>query len=84
MLAGQKSENISSQKRVNHELMRIVKSWGQILGFDSEKYIYQDERNGLVNKNDSPNPGNLNHFVQLKSRNRETVAPASTYQDSES
>ena len=64
--------------------MRIVKSWGQISGFDSEKYIYQDQRNGLVNKNDSPNPGNLNPFAQLKSRNQETVAPTSTYQDSES
>lgn len=69
---------------MDHELMRRVKSWGQISGFDSEKYIYQDQRNGLVNKNDSPNPGNLNHFAQLKSRNQETVAPTSTYQDSES
>ena len=30
--------------------MRIVKRWGQISGFDSEKYIYQDETNGPVKK----------------------------------
>ena len=69
---------------MNHEPMRIVKSWGQISGFDSEKYIYQDQRNGPVNKNDSPNPGNLNYFAQLKSRKWETRAPAPTYQNSES
>ena len=30
--------------------MRIVKRWGQISGFDSEKYIYQDQTNGPVKK----------------------------------
>ena len=41
---------VPSQKRVNHEPMRIVKRWGQISGFDSEKYIYQDQTNGPVKK----------------------------------